>query len=282
MVQALTASYDLARAVREGRYLREVVVGWAVKDLTPSVDAMAIALDPAAYTESLIPDLWSLLPNYAAGTRNEMRLVAYEWDSSGPFTGRVMCTYINAGITIWRGGSGLQTVQTDKYPVDQPSGPSAGTQIEVNRPGTIPADPNHQTQSGVITITESQTSLILERIEPNSTLPGGGIDPGAVSQQYVNTTNSGPWTLDGGGLIAGNPGTWLCENISWDSQGMHGVGWRMLYEFRYRATGWDQEAVYIWNQTGEPAPGITTANGGRRTIRVQGQQDFSNLAFKSP
>jgi len=279
--------YDRCRAVREGRYLKELVTSYSVTNLNQNEDEHGRVLFSTVVPG--LPDLWAAPDNFdTLGSRNEMRLVAYDFEPAGPFNGYINCRYVNVGINIYRGGTGLETVQTDSYPVDQPNGgPDKGEQILVEWQGAPSATPPvpppaeaEQTQSGVITVTSPQSSLLISRIEPGtylaeqSIITGPGTDPGLVSKQYVNKTNSVEWS-------GGDPGTWLCENVSFDSNGMDGIAWLMTYEFRFREEGWDQDAVYIWRETGEPAPGLVDGEG-RKTIRIQGQINFENLGFIEP
>ena len=258
-----------AQAYTEGNIPKDTVITYSVEGLNTTNGDWAIqALDSNIATGLPVP--WQALST----AHDEMKLVRYSSRGLSGDHALVDCHFVNTEIEIVRGGTGIEQIQTDQYPITVPGVQTEGDDITVTWTGRddppgpeIIVPPREQVQPGVITATDIQSSIVVTRIEKDYALDSvTGIKPWVVAENYANFTNSTTWLL-------ADPGQWLCEDIQYDPNGMDGIAWLMTYSFRKRPKGWDKEAVYVWRETGEPAPDLLPGVG-RKTVRINGRKDF--------
>jgi len=213
---------------------------------------------------------WDMHPG-----RTFMRAVGYEVEGLGGGLARVVVRYVNSTTQYINGSSVLETVETDKDRNDDPitlSNVGALKNGEELGGATIASgDGEAVTRPVIISVTRPLTTFSIRRIEANSALVAGGIDPLVLQASYVNRVNSTSF-------IGFPPGEVLCESINFDNDGLGDVAFNMAYEFRAKEYGWNPEAILFDVATGEPYVGLVQGVG-RKIVEYYWAENFNALGF---
>lgn len=204
-----------------------------------------------------------------------MRAVGFDVEGLGKGIARVVVRYINSTAQYINGSSALETVETDKDRNDDPitlSNVGALKNGEELGGATIASgDEEAVTRPGIISVTRPLTTFSIRRIEANSALVAGGIDPLVLQASYVNRVNSTSF-------FGFPPGEVLCESINFDNDGLGDVAFNMAYEFRAKEHGWNPEAILFDVATGEPYVGLVQGVG-RKIVDYYWAENLNALRF---
>ena len=121
------------------------------------------------------------------------------------------------------------------------------------------------THSAMVTKLIPTPRISIQRLE--------NVHPLALTVIYVGRINQREF-------LFGNPGTWMCVDISGDSQN-NGKSWNNTYTFEFRYDGWNQQVVFISSDLGEP-PVFDTPQElelGVREYQIYPFANFNNLRF---
>lgn len=127
---------------------------------------------------------------------------------------------------------------------------------------TITVEYNGDVRSVLISTTGTESYLICRRTEDT--------DPSTKSENYTDHTNSDTFR-------GRPPGTWICNSITGVSQD-GGNTYEVTYEFTYRATGWQENVVYIDSETGTP-PADLVEGVGDKMVTVKRAIPFAALGL---
>jgi hypothetical protein len=110
-----------------------------------------------------------------------------------------------------------------------------------------------------------QSTLEMTRQENDSPLVLSSIYTGKINSQVFQ---------------GGNPGTWMCMNISGNSLD-GGDTYTVTYSFQFREDNWNQDVVFISSDTGEPPIFDTPENiaSGMKTYQIYTAIDFNQLGL---
>lgn len=80
--------------------------------------------------------------------------------------------------------------------------------------------------------------------------------PTATVQSFAGKTNNASWT-------GGAAGTWLCEGgeVTLEDSSVSPAKYRFRFSFAYNPGGWNPDAVYIDDETGQPPANLVDGTG---------------------
>jgi hypothetical protein len=229
-------TFEGARCIKEGIHIRELVRPAYVRGLGRIGSGSASAFHNDALMCPGLPKAWD--PHPAPGL-SMMRAVAWEVEALSGDRARVMIHYRNAALRVIRGGSVLKTFQTNKD--------RQGNRLLVSHNGAAGTE-----YCPEVTVTDPLGVYVCSKIEPSPRYYGP--DPTKHVNDYINRVNSQVWRL-------GNPGTWLCENVTFDDSGMTEVAYEYTWEFRYDKNGWKPEVDWVDPETGNSPTGLQLGTG---------------------
>ncbi len=262
---------ELSSWVTEGPVVREYnSVGRVVGIETTSAMYAQIlsALVAAGYHGSQLPNepWWAPHPNYSSSLFL-LGVQILRFDT--PTSAFISLRYVNNTPQIISGGAGLETVQTDLDVL--------GVKVKVTCVGSsqhyIP--PDQQEQTGVLSVLAPTASLVVRRFHPAKAYQvsqANAMDAEEIANKITGAVNSQPNWHGGPTPVARS---WLCESMSYSSQGLGTIGWDVTYTFRRKigriAGGalvglWDPEVIYIDRETGEPHPDAVPPNGRKQVM----------------
>lgn len=237
---------------RKGR-IEEIQVSAIVYDITPGADwyAQAIAAcppsgDPHPVETSLF--LEDITPRLIrAPDIVEVELVYRRKEEANPTEDAGDDPMGALARFIVRGGSTVNQIETQKK--------TDGTTINVTY--------NGKTQTGTISVTQRQDTIVFEMEMVESY-------PGNVSRAYSNKVNATEWQND-------DPGTWMCTNVDFDPSDRSTSSWKFQFTFQFNEDGW--QPVVAWKSADGIIPAdvnLGTENGLKKIV-YYGTAEFNAI-----
>lgn len=98
--------------------------------------------------------------------------------------------------------------------------------------------------------------------------------PTSTIQAFAGKANDASWT-------GGAAGTWLCEggDVTLEDSSVSPAKYRFRFSFVYNADGWNPDAVYIDDETGQPPDNLETVTPPLGVVEVDLYEQVSFAAF---